>query len=1123
VNTGVTPGPDEADTGTSSGPQFEQRIFAESGASVYAVMHGDIHVINGHPAYRFEPFPLAPRSVDPVQARRQPSRLLAAENRVVPFSGRADELRRLATWRDDPSPGVSVMLLHGAGGQGKSRLAAQFAVESAERGWTIWAAHHVSDPTAELVVAPGETGQALVVVVEYAERWPADELQLLLQNPLLRRPQQARLLLVSRPAEGWWPALRHRLGKADIAVGATMELQPLAETEEERQSLFDSARDQFASALAVSSEAETVPQWPVGDGYELVLTLHMAALVAVDARSRSAALPADPVGLSAYLLDREYDYWQSLCDHDQGIITAPRVMARAVYTATLVRSQPHDVALAIVERIGIATGSAARDAIHNHALCYPPGDSGLVLEPLYPDRLGEDFVALQTPGHGIPDYAPDPWAATAPAHLLAPTGPADYEPPWLRPSLTVLIEIGRRWPHVVENQLAPLIAQHPRIALSAGGAALARLAGISGLSIQLLEAIELHLPSGRHVDLDVGAAAVVQRLAEGRLSATTEDAPRARLYERLGYRQQTVGEHGLALASFKEALGIYRRLAAIDPGTYRKDMSDSLQSISIALSDLGQHEQALANAEEAVEVFRQLSEKNLGSAYLADLASCLSLLSIYLSNVGRWDEALAPAEEAVGIYRSLADADADTYLPDLAYSLEGLGTRMLELARPDAAEELTSEAVALYRRLVNKDPDASLPGLSASLHNLGNELSDLGRIDEALACSQETVDIDRRLAAANPGAYMQELATSLINLSADLGSMGMYEEAITAAQESLSIRRRLAAGTPTAYLPNVASSACNLAIWLSCANRRDDALVPAEEALDIYRSLAKDNPAVYLSELVFALNSFSTRLSDLGRYEDALAAAQESVSISRQLVEENATAQLPLLARALECTALELSNTGRQDEAIPYAEEAVAILRRLAEDRADSFLPDLANALSVFGEILLETGSHDNALVALAEAIDIYRPLAQASPLAWDFNLAESLAILGAHLSSVRHHEDALTALDEAVGLYRSLAEISPAAGLPDLAKGLRFIAAALSYGRRRLSDAFDAIEEAIEIYVPLAEQWPLAFSSELASAKEIYTDVVNQLDLTTGAVEGSERLRRRNRPGSNPAADSPT
>jgi tetratricopeptide (TPR) repeat protein len=1097
MSAGATSGSDEADTGTSSGLRFEQRIFAESGASVYAVMHGDIHVINGHPAYRFEPFPLASRSVDPVQARQQPSRLLAAENRVVPFCGRSDELRRLAIWRDDPSPGVSVMLLHGAGGQGKSRLAAQFAVESAQRGWTVWAAHHVSDPTAELVVAPGETGQALVVVVEYAERWPVDELQLLLQNPLLRRPQQARLLLVSRPAEGWWPALRHRLGKADIAVGPTMDLQPLAETEEERRSLFDTARDRFASALAVSAEAVTAPPWPAGDGYELVLTLHMAALVAVDARSRGEALPADQVGLSAYLLDREYDYWQSMYDHDQGIITAPRVMAQAVYTATLVRSQPHDVAVAIVERIGIATGRAARDAIHNHALCYPPGDSGLVLEPLYPDRLGEDFVALQTPGHANPDYAADPWAATAPAHLLAPTGQPDYEPPWLRSSLSVLIETGRRWPHVVEYQLAPLIAQHPQIALSAGGAALARLAGISELSIQLLEAIELHLPSGRHVDLDVGAAAVVQRVAEARLSVTTEDAPRARLYERLGYRQQTIGQHGLALASFKEALGIYRRLAAIDPGSYRKDMSDSLQNISIALSDLGRHKQALANAEEAVGVFRQLSEMNPGSAHLADLASCLSLLSIYLSDLGRWDEALAPAEEAVGIYRSLAEADADTYLPDLAYSLEGLGTRMFELARPDAAEELTREAVALYRRLVDKDPDASLPGLSASLHNLGSELSDLGRIDEALACSQEAVEIDRQLAAANPGAYMPDLAMSLINMSADLGSTGMYEEAITAAKESLSIRRRLAANTPAAYLPNVASSAHNLAIWLSCANHRDDALGPAEEAVSIYRSLAKDNPAVYLPELAYSLNSLSTRLSDLGRYADALAAAQESVRISRKLAEEDVTAQLPLLAEALERVARRLANAGRPDEAISYAEETIAILRGLAEERPDSFLPDLANALNVFGEISLETGSHEDALVALREAIGIYRPLAQANPLAWDFNLAESLASLGAHLSMVRHHEDALTALDEAVGLYRSLAEISPASGRPDLAKGLRFLAAALLLGRKRLSDAFNAIEESLEIYVPLAEQWPTVFNSELDRAKEICADVANQLDLT--------------------------
>jgi hypothetical protein len=80
--------------------------------------------------------------------RRQPSRLLAARHQVVDFTGRERELTELAVWRDDPDLGLAVTLLHGPGGQGKTRLAAQFAQQSAELDWTVAYAVHRSYDTA---------------------------------------------------------------------------------------------------------------------------------------------------------------------------------------------------------------------------------------------------------------------------------------------------------------------------------------------------------------------------------------------------------------------------------------------------------------------------------------------------------------------------------------------------------------------------------------------------------------------------------------------------------------------------------------------------------------------------------------------------------------------------------------------------------------------------------------------------------------------------------------------------------------------------------------------------------------------------------------------------------------
>src|SRR5262249_61353854 len=88
-----------------------QYIFAESGSSVYAVIHGDIHIRNGFPVYEILPFSAEPRQARAGTARMQPSRLLAADAGIVPFWGREEELARLAAWRDDPAGGLSAVVV----------------------------------------------------------------------------------------------------------------------------------------------------------------------------------------------------------------------------------------------------------------------------------------------------------------------------------------------------------------------------------------------------------------------------------------------------------------------------------------------------------------------------------------------------------------------------------------------------------------------------------------------------------------------------------------------------------------------------------------------------------------------------------------------------------------------------------------------------------------------------------------------------------------------------------------------------------------------------------------------------------------------------------------------------
>ncbi|MGA5134395.1 hypothetical protein ACPCTO_31840, partial [Streptomyces olivoreticuli] len=224
-------------------------------------------------------------------------------------------------------------------------------------------------------------------------------------------------------------------------------------------------------------------------------------------------------------------------------------------------------------------------------MCYPPSapntpdTPATYLEPLYPDRLGEDFLALTTPGYPSHQHLSTGWADKAPARLLAAAA-QDPAPalPWTRDALTTLINTAERWPHIATRQLRPLLNNHPELALHAGGPALAALAGLDTIDLTILEAIEARFPTDRHTDLDVGILAVTERLARHRLATTHDPATRAHIHETLAIRRSYGGLRKEALTAGQEAVVIWRRLAAGNRAAHEADLARSLSNLGMHLS-----------------------------------------------------------------------------------------------------------------------------------------------------------------------------------------------------------------------------------------------------------------------------------------------------------------------------------------------------------------------------------------------------------------------------------------------------------------------------------------------------------------------------------------------------------
>ncbi|XVQ89269.1 ATP-binding protein [Microbispora siamensis] len=477
---------------------------------------GDLIVYGGEEPYRWALWPtLAPPTTG--EARAQPSELLRASHALIAFTGRRNLLAELASWRDaNTRQNVAVHLIHGPGGQGKTRLAGHVAHLWRRHGWVVLAAHHRRDRStaADFEVPAFAEAAGVLVVVDYAERWDTADLLTLLRDAHLPGRLPVRVLLLARPAGTWWDSLKGRMQRDLGLVPSRRELEPLEqETGITRAGLFAAARDRFAELLQVpdagSVAAPPALEWH--EAYRLVLTVHMAALAAVLAAERGQQAPVDPVRVSEFLLARERDHWEAMASprREKPLATSPEAMGQVVYTATLTGRLGYDDGKAALARAEIESTQAIGQLLKDHALCYPPAAassprpaspkavsaphaSATVLEPLYPDRLGEDFIALSTPGHSY-DFPVDPWAATVPARLLAPAAGAGDGPDedggvtaWARHAVTTLIEAAHRWPHLAQQQLYPLLADAPHLAVHAGGAALARLAGLDDIDARLL-------------------------------------------------------------------------------------------------------------------------------------------------------------------------------------------------------------------------------------------------------------------------------------------------------------------------------------------------------------------------------------------------------------------------------------------------------------------------------------------------------------------------------------------------------------------------------------------------------------------------------------------------------------
>ncbi|WP_017573780.1 S1 family peptidase, partial [Nocardiopsis halotolerans] len=389
------------------------------------------YVLHHDPAFRtvleehgasqvLEPVELTDLAHRPPNHRRplSPASLLEAHRRVVSFHGREKLMNTLTAWCEHPDE-VSAVVVHGPGGQGKTRLAHELThhldhVTQGQRWATLWLTD-AADPSRLEALARVEV--PLLVVVDYVEARTGQLTHLLKVCDREHGSAPIRLLLLSRTVGEWWEQANTDTGHllADITEH-TIALPSLAPARVEREHEYHAALHQLSNALPdadtlVSADWATVasnlatPELSSAE-WDTVLSVHMRALAdLLDATQPppEAARPGRSGPVEARVLVHERAYWKrsatgygvqvSGATADWQNTVLEQVLAVA-FTRSPATTEEAETLLSAVPVLADQTTALRQQVRRWICELYPNQDAGL-WGTVQPDRLLEYFLADQ--------------------------------------------------------------------------------------------------------------------------------------------------------------------------------------------------------------------------------------------------------------------------------------------------------------------------------------------------------------------------------------------------------------------------------------------------------------------------------------------------------------------------------------------------------------------------------------------------------------------------------------------------------------------------------------------------------------------------------------------------------
>jgi len=843
--------------------------------------HQQMQAESGPVATISKPMLEMPRPVWRPDAGLSHSRLLQAEEAVLPFDAdREPFLCEQLDWAKSVEYPISLRLLTGVGGTGKTRLALELCLRLNEEGWQSGFLSSNDAQFENAVRSLASAKQPVCLVIDYAETRQQELLKLLktLLKTSLNNP--FRIILLARDGGEWWDLLAGKDAECEALLGGRATTGPytlpkLHDSQASRLSAYRRAMAAFAERLA-TPELQAIPNL-VDDHFGHPLYVQMAALLALHGEQ-----PGSAEAVARALIGHERRYWQKVLA-DIPASTTPHEESASLFMAlaTLVNglNTPREG-----EPMWVAAGGdkARFKPLFGKLASLYPGRQGV--QALRPDLLGEALVAQVLLG------------ANGTNLLRAVLG--HKQSSVRRSALTVLARLLRHRAELA-NMIEPLLGEHFLTCADDFVAVMIETPGPLSRSIEnafsLLGMQKKNQVSGilvRHLTaeiiplVDLGVMVFRAQLEKiecktGRF--TNED--QANKGSTLGNLAIWLGWQGLINEAEKNAfqsLEIMGELARARPERFEPDWATSLNNYSNRLRDLGRNEEAVEKAFQALEIWEKLARAK-PERFEPDWAMSLNNYANHLSDLGRSEEAAEKALQALEIREKLARAKPERFDPDWAMSLSNYANQLSDLGRNEEAAEKALQALEIREKLARTKPERFEPDWATSLNNYANRLSDVGRGEEAVEKALQALEIWEKLARAKPERFEPGWATSLGNYANRLSDLGRSEEAAEKAFQALEIQEKLARAKPERFKPNWAMSLSNYANHLSDLGRSEEATEKALQALEIREKLARAKPERFEPDWAMSLNNYANHLSDLGRSEEAAEKAVQALGIWEKL------------------------------------------------------------------------------------------------------------------------------------------------------------------------------------------------------------------------------------------------